>query len=153
VWLADEKERNDMASIRKEVSVQASPEHVWEAIRDVNAVHRRLAPGFVLDVRPDGEARIVTFANGAVVRELIVDVDDKARRIAYAVVDSPLQLTHHHATMEVLRDGADASRIVWIADVSPGAAAGQVGSMMEQGSLVMKQSLERTAPRPEPQRA
>ena len=142
-----------MASIRKEVSIQASPEHVWEAIRDVNAVHRRLAPGFVLDVRPDGDVRIVTFANGAVVRELIVDVDDQARRIAYAVVDSPMQLTHHHATMEVLREGADASRIVWIADVFPNAAAGQVGPMMEQGSQVMKHSLERTAPRSEPLRA
>jgi uncharacterized protein YndB with AHSA1/START domain len=142
-----------MASIRKEISIQASPEHVWEAIRDVHAVHRRLAPGFVLDVRPDGNVRIVTFANGAVVRELIVDVDDQARRIAYAVVDSPMHLTHHHATMEVLREGADASRIVWIADVFPNAAAGQVGPMMEQGSQVMKHSLERTAPRPEPLRA
>ena len=142
-----------MASIRKEISIQASPEHVWEAIRDVNAVHRRLAPGFVLDVRPDGDVRIVTFANGAVVRELIVDVDDRARRIAYAVVESPLQMTHHHATMEVLREGADRSRIVWIADVFPNAAAGQVGPMMEQGSEVMKQNLERTAPRPEPLRA
>ena len=66
-----------MASIRKEISIQASPEHVWEAIRDVHAVHRRLAPGFVLDVRPDGDVRIVSFANGAVVRELIVDVDDR----------------------------------------------------------------------------
>ena len=82
-------------------------------------------------------------------RELIVDVDDQARRIAYAVVDSPMQLTHH-ATMEVLREGADANRIVWIADVFPNAAAGRVGPMMEQGSQVMKQSLERTAPRPEP---
>jgi hypothetical protein len=135
-----------MASIRTEVSIQASPEHVWEAIRDVNAVHRRLAPGFVLDVRPDTDARIVTFANGAVVRELIVDLDDGARRIAYAVVDSPLQMTHHHATMQVLRDGADASRIVWIADLCPNAAAAQVRSMMEQGSQVMKQTLERTAP-------
>jgi len=141
-----------MASIRKEISIQASPEHVWEAIRDVHAVHRRLAPGFVLDVRPDGDVRIVSFANGAVVRELIVDVDDRARRIAYAVVESPLQLTHHHATMEVLREGADASRLVWIADVFPH-AAGQVGPMMEQGSEVMKQTLERTAPRPEPLRA
>mgnify|MGYP003694380123 CR=1 FL=1 len=94
-----------MASIRKEVSIQASPEHVWEAIRDVNAVHRRLAPGFVLDVRPDGDVRIVTFANGAVVRELIVDVDDQARRIAHAVVDSPMQLAHHHA-----HDGGAARR-------------------------------------------
>ena len=142
-----------MASIRKEISIQASPEHVWEAIRDVYAVHRRLAPGFVLDVRPDGDVRIVSFANGAVVRELIADVDDRARRIAYAVVESPLQLTHHHATMEVLREGADRSRIVWIADVFPHAAAAQVGPMMEQGSEVMKQTMERTAPRPEPIRA
>lgn len=135
-----------MASIRTEVSIQASPEHVWDAIRDVNAVHRRLAQGFVLDVRPDGDARIVTFANGAVARELIVDVDDRARRIAYAVVDSPLGMTHHHATMEVLREDPDASRIVWIADLFPNAAAAQVRSMMEQGSQVMKQTLERTAP-------
>jgi carbon monoxide dehydrogenase subunit G len=142
-----------MASIKKEISIQASPEHVWEAIRDVNAVHRRLAPGFVLDVRRDGDVRVVTFANGAVARELIVDVDDNARRLAYSVVESPLQMTHHHATMEVLRDGADTTRIVWIADVWPNAAVERVGPMMEQGSQVMKQNLERTAPRPEPQRA
>jgi carbon monoxide dehydrogenase subunit G len=142
-----------MASIRKEVSIQASPEHVWDAIRDVNAVHRRLAMGFVLDVRRDGDVRVVTFANGAVARELIVDVDDKARRLAYSVVESPLQMTHHHATMEVFREGADASRIVWIADVWPNAAVERVGPMMEQGSQVMKQTLERTAPRPEPLRA
>ena len=142
-----------MASIRKEVSIQASPEHVWEAIRDVNAVHQRLAPGFVLDVRPDGDVRIVTFANGAVVRELIVDVDDERRRLAYSVVESPLQMTHHHSTLEVLRDGADATRLVWIADVWPNAAIEQVGPMMEQGSQVMKQTLERTAPRQESLRA
>lgn len=142
-----------MASIRKEISIQASSEHVWEAIRQVNAVHQRLAPGFVLDVRRDGDVRVVTFANGAVVRELIVDVDDRARRLAYAVVDSPLQMTHHHATMEVRRDGPAASRIVWIADVFPNAAIERVGPMMEQGSQAMKQNLERTAPRPEPQRA
>lgn len=142
-----------MASIRKEISIQASPEHVWEAIRDVNSVHRRLAAGFVVDVRRDGDVRVVAFANGAVARELIVDVDDKARRLAYAVVESPLQMTHHHATMEVLREGADASRIVWIADVWPNAAVERVGPMMEQGSQVMKQTLERTTPLPQPLQA
>jgi uncharacterized protein YndB with AHSA1/START domain len=147
------EEHNDMASIRKEIPIQASPEQVWDVIRDVHAVHRRLAPGFVLDVRPDGDVRVVTFANGAVVRELIVDVDDKLRRIAYSVVESPLQMTHHHSTMEVLRQGTDASRIVWIADVWPNAAVEQVGPMMEQGSQVMKQTLERTALNPEPLRA
>lgn len=131
-----------MASIRKEIPIEASPEHVWEAVRDVGAVHRRLATGFVVDTRLDGDARIVTFANGAVARELLVDLDDKTRRLAYSVVESPMQMTHHHATMQVLPEGANQSRIVWIADVWPNEAAARVGAMMEQGALVMKQTLD-----------
>lgn len=131
-----------MACIRQDISIEASPEHVWEAVRDVGAVHQRLAPGFVVSTRLDGDARIVTFANGAVARELIVDLDDKARRLAYSVVESPLQMTHHHATIQVLPAGANQSRMVWIADVWPNEAADRVGPMMEQGSLVMKQTLE-----------
>ena len=130
-----------MACIRQDISIEASPEHVWEAVRDVGAVHQRL-PGFVVSTRLDGDARIVTFANGAVARELIVDLDDKARRLAYSVVESPLQMTHHHATIQVLPAGANQSRMVWIADVWPNEAADRVGPMMEQGSLVMKQTLE-----------
>jgi carbon monoxide dehydrogenase subunit G len=134
-----------MASIRKDISIEASPEHVWEAVRDVGAVHQRLAPGFVVGTRLDGDARIVTFANGAVARELLVDLDDKARRLAYSVVESPLRMTHHHATIQVLPEGANQSRVVWIADVWPNEAADRVGPMMEKGSEVMKQALERAA--------
>ena len=134
-----------MASIRKDISIEASPEHVWEAVRDVGAVHQRLAPGFVVSTRLDGDARIVTFANGAVACELLVDLDDKARRLAYSVVESPLRMTHHHATIQVLPEGANQSRVVWIADVWPNEAADRVGPMMQQGSLVMKQTLDSTA--------
>ncbi len=38
-----------MASIRREISIAADPAEVWDAIRDVGAVHRRVAPGFVTD--------------------------------------------------------------------------------------------------------
>src|SRR5882762_30789 len=38
-----------MASIRKEIVIEASPKRVWDAVRDVGAVHERLAPGFVVD--------------------------------------------------------------------------------------------------------
>ena len=131
-----------MASIRREISIEASPEHVWAAVRDVGAVHQRLAAGFVVSTRLDGDTRVVTFANGAVARELIVDLDDKAHRLAYSVVESPLQLTHHHATIQVLPEGANQSRMIWIADVWPNEAADRVGPMMQQGSLVMKQTLE-----------
>jgi hypothetical protein len=134
-----------MASIRREIPIEASPEHVWEAVRDVGAVHQRLARGFVVSTRLEGDSRVVTFANGAVARELLVDLDDKARRLAYSVVESPLKLTHHHATIQVLPEGANQSRMIWIADVWPNEAADRVGPMMQQGSLVMKQTLEGTA--------
>ena len=65
-----------MASIRKEVAIDATPEHVWSALRDVGELLARLVAGFVTDCRLDGDARVVTFANGMVARELIVDVDD-----------------------------------------------------------------------------
>jgi Polyketide cyclase / dehydrase and lipid transport len=57
-----------MASIRKEILIDAPPEHVWDAIRDFGAVHERLVPGFVVDSRLDGDDRIVTFFSGAVQR-------------------------------------------------------------------------------------
>ncbi len=53
-----------MASIRKEVQINARPEKVWDALRDVGALHTRLVPGFVVNTRMDGNARVVTFGNG-----------------------------------------------------------------------------------------
>lgn len=131
-----------MASIRKEIEVHATPEHVWAAVRDVGAVHERLAPGFVVDTRLEDGARVVTFGNGMVARELIVDVDDTARRLVWAVVGSP-RLTHHNASLQVFPDGPERSRVVWIADLLPDAIAGYIQAMIEQGMAVMKKTLER----------
>jgi carbon monoxide dehydrogenase subunit G len=128
-----------MASIRKEFSIAAGAESVWRALRAVGEVHR-FAPGFVTDCRMDGdEARIITFANGFVTRELIVDVDDKARRLAYSARSERLQ--HHHATFQVVDDGPARSTVLWTADVLPHAAAATVGTMMEQGAAAMSKTL------------
>jgi uncharacterized protein YndB with AHSA1/START domain len=72
-----------VATIRKEVEIRSSPQRVWEALRDVGALHR-LAAGFVVDATMEGNARVVTFGNGMVVREDIVSVDDAARRVVWA---------------------------------------------------------------------
>ncbi len=130
-----------MASIRKEILINARPEEVWSAVRDVGAVHRRLAPGFVIDVRLEGDSRIVTFANGAVVRELIVDIDDAARRFVYAAVGG--RATHHNASMQVFDEGGEQSRLVWITDLLPNEAIGPIRALVEQGAGVIKQTLER----------
>jgi len=131
-----------MASIRRELLVRSDPEDVWAAIRDVGAVHERLAPGFVVDTRLEDGARIVTFANGLVARELIVDVDDEARRLVWSVVGSP-RLTHHNASLQVFADAGGHSRVVWIADLLPDEIAGTIAGMIEQGLSVMKKTLER----------
>ena len=128
-----------MASIRKDITIDAPPDAVWAAFRDVGAVHERLAPGFVTDCRMDGDdARIVTFANGLTVRELIVDVDDVARRLAYSARGG--RSTHHSASFQVFAEGAR-TRLVWIADVLPHEVAKPIGEMMEAGGQVMQRTL------------
>jgi len=132
-----------MASIHKEVVIQAPADQVWSALADVGALHTRLVNGFVTDCRMDGEARIVTFANGLVARELIVDVSDTQRRVAWAAVGG--RLTHHNASAQVLDEGAGRSRVVWIADVLPHAMASAIAGMIEQGLAAMKTTLEGAA--------
>ena len=129
-----------MASIRRDIHIKAPAESTWAAIRDVGAIHTRLAPGFVVDTRLEEGARVVTFGNGLVARELIVDIDDEARRLVWAVVGG--RLTHHNASLQVFADGEGRSRVVWIADLLPNELAGTIAGMIEQGMAVMKKTLE-----------
>jgi uncharacterized protein YndB with AHSA1/START domain len=132
-----------MASIHKEVVVDAPPEAVWEAVRDIGAIHERLARGFVVDTRLEGDSRLVTFDGGFVARERIVDVDDGSRRLAYSVIEG--RPTHHNASIQVFPEAEGLSRIVWIADVLPNEIAGVIGGMMEKGCAAMKQTLEQSS--------
>ncbi|MBA3875033.1 MAG: SRPBCC family protein [Anaerolineae bacterium] len=129
-----------MASITKEVWVNVRPEDVWAVVRDVGAAHVRLFPGILTDCYLDGDARVVTFANGMVARELIVDVDDLQRRFVYASVGG--RTTHHNASLQVFADGENSSRVVWITDLLPNEIAPSIRDLVERGSSIMKQTLE-----------
>jgi len=133
-----------VASITKQIVIDASPEAVWDALRDFGAVHERLAPGFVVDARSEGDVRVVTFFNGAVARELLVDIDDDARRLVYSVVDSPLNATHDNSSAQVVAN-TGGSRFVWIKDVLPDEIAPRIDELMEQGIGVVKETLESRA--------
>ena len=129
-----------MASIHKEVVVDTPSEQVWSAVRDVGAIHTRLAPGFVTDTRLEDGFRTVTFGNGMVVRERIVDLDDRTRRLVWSVVGKPFE--HYNASMQIFEEGEGRSRVVWIADLLPHELATTVGSMIEQGLATIKRTLE-----------
>ena len=130
-----------MASIRNEITLRASPQRVWDALRDFGAVHRRVAPGFLTDSRLEGDdVRVVTFANGAVARETLVSSDDENRRLVYAILDQ--RFTHYSASVQVLGED-DGSRVVWIIDLLPDDLAGYVKQMAQQGAAAMKAALEK----------
>jgi hypothetical protein len=129
-----------MASIRREIQTKARPEDAWAALRDVGALHTRLVPGFVVDTRLEGRERIVTFGNGMVIREPIIDISDEWRRVAWAAIGG--QLTHYNASAQVIAGADKGARIVWIADLLPDEAAPGIEQMMEQGMAVMKATLD-----------
>jgi hypothetical protein len=130
-----------MASILKHIEIDAPADAVWDAVADFGAVHRRFAPGFVTDVTLEPGARIVTFGNGMVARELFLGVDHTARRLAYSVRTERFE--HHSASFTVSDLGGGRSRLDWHADVLPDAIAPTVSGMMDEGLKVAQQTLGR----------
>jgi uncharacterized protein YndB with AHSA1/START domain len=129
-----------MASIRKEIVIDAPPERVWGALRDWGALHTRLARGFATEVRLEDDARIVTFASGAVLREVLVDLDEDERRLVWTIVDGPY--THHNGAAQVLEAERGGTRFVWLADLLPDALEAVTAEAMQLGVEAVKRTLE-----------
>ena len=130
-----------MASIVREFSVRADADGVWQKVRDFGAVHRVLAPGFVTDLRMETGARVVTFRNGLVARELLVQLDDARRRLVYSARSE--RLVHHNAAVQVVPRAEGGSVFVWTVDVLPDAIAPQIAAMMDEAVEVMRATLDR----------
>lgn len=132
-----------MASIHKDIPLDAHPDDVWAAVRDFGAVHTRLAPGFVVDARLDGDARIVTFANGNVAREQLVDCDEARRRLVYAVISE--RVKQHSASVQVTAEAEGRSRLAWTVDVLPHEIAPYMNAQMDQAALAMQKAFGKAA--------
>ncbi|MCP3448109.1 SRPBCC family protein [Bradyrhizobium sp. CCGUVB14] len=113
-----------MASIHNDIPLPAPANDVWDAVRDFGALHQRLVPGFVTACQLDGDARIVTFANGSVAREVLVDCDDARQRLVYAIDNE--RLKHYSASVQVIAAGEARCRLVWIIDMLPNELAAYV---------------------------
>src|SRR6201993_1537126 len=130
-----------MASIHKDILIAAPAHEVWDAVRDFGALHTRLVPGFVLDTKLDGDARIVSFANGTVARELLVDSDDARKRLGYAIHSE--RLKQHSASVQVVADGNARCRVLWAVDLLPHEIAPYVSGQMDEGAAAMQKALAR----------
>ena len=130
-----------MASIHKDIALAAPAPDVWDAVRDFGALHTRLVPDFVLDTRLDGDARIVSFVNGTVARELLVDCDDARCRLVYAVISE--RVKQHSASVQVIADGKARCRLVWIVDVLPHEIAPYMNGQMDLAAVAMRKAFDR----------
>ena len=130
-----------MASIQRDITIHAPAAALWDALRDVGALHTRLAPGFITHCEMDGdEARNIRFANGLEAREVIITIDDATRRLVWSAAGA--RLTHHNASAQVFDEGDGRCRFVWIADLLPHAMAPAVTGMIEAGLQAMKAHAE-----------
>jgi hypothetical protein len=131
-----------VAYIRKEILINASAAHVWDALRDVGALHTRLVPGFVVRTQLEPGARVIEFFNGSVVRELIVDINDAEQRVAWAIHDPPFQ--HYNASAQVYAQGDRRARFVWIVDLLPHELRDSIADMMDRGLAAIQSTLDGT---------
>lgn len=131
-----------MASIYKEFLVDASPQFVWGAIKDVGAVHTRLAQGFVTDTKLDGNTRTVTFANGLVAQEQIVSITDETHRLVYRAVGG--KASHHNAFFQVFPTPGGMSRVLWVTDLLPDEMREPIEQMVELGADAIQGTLEKS---------
>ena len=92
----------------------------------------------------------MTFANGTVARELLVDCDDARRRLVYAVISE--RVKQHSASVQVLADGDARSRLIWIVDVLPQRNRALYRRPDGSGALAMQKALRRDAPPSSPRR-
>ncbi len=129
-----------MASVNRQIEVDVSLERAWDAMRDVGRIHERLVPGFVVDSRMHGRVRTVTFADGTVVREPILDIDDARHRVAWAAQGEGFD--HYSASLQADDLGDGRTRLAWVADLLPDEMAPRVDAMVLQGLATMKRTLE-----------
>jgi hypothetical protein len=138
-----------MALLRTEISIAAATADVWDVIGDFAAGPLRMAPGFVVGCEADGNLRVVTFADGVVVREQLVALDDGERRITYSVVGGSVRPARDLARMQVLSEGAG-SRFVWTRDLRPDELGPGFQAAMDRGAEVIRRTLEAAACSPTP---
>jgi hypothetical protein len=129
-----------MATLCKEIRLDNGAAPVWSAVRDFMAVHTRVAPGFLTDLKTENGDRIITFFNGIVARERPVTIDDERCRLVYTVVEG--RASHYNAAVQVFPESSGGSRLIWTIDLLPDDLAPAIGGMMDHAVGFMKRALE-----------
>ena len=120
-----------MASIRRHIVLNASPETVWEMVGDPSAI-TEWAPS-IASCLMQGTKRILTLDRGGTVEEDIITLDHGLRRIQYAVRKG-LPVDSHLATVDVIELSANSCVVIYSTDVTPDPIAKHIAAALD-GSI------------------
>jgi hypothetical protein len=129
-----------MTSIYRKLVLDTDAAHAWHALRDPADAARAFADVLV-DCTFEGDTRTVTFADGTVIQERIVAIDEARMRLAYTVLGG--QFEHHHASMQIVSEGPDRCGFIWQADFLPDARREQVEPLMDAGCAAFARNVTR----------
>ena len=82
-------------------------------------------------------------ANGNIVKELIISIDDYNYRLAYAVIESQMRLLYHHASFQVIPEEKSSCKLIWITDFLPHELEPEIRARIDRGAVVIKNTLEK----------
>lgn len=128
-----------MATVQKVIDVEASVEDVWDKIANVGSISDLV--GFITESQLNGDVRVCKMADGGILEEKIISVDHALRRVAYCIINSPLDLEFHSASMQVVPKGGSAS-VIWITDLKPDSMAEQFDTIFEEAVPGIRTALE-----------
>ena len=121
-----------MASIRREIRIDASADDVWRVVGRPELLHLWF-PGIV-DCTVDGSTRVITTGTGIPMPEAIVTNDSLQRRFQYTIT-API-FRHHLGTIDVIDLDDHSCLVVYSPDADPSVMAlvisgGTLGALEE----------------------
>ena len=112
-----------VATVRYERRIKASPDTVWNLVRDPRSIPEWF-PG-ITSCDVEGKVRTIHLANGISMPEEIIISDDLLRRFAYRVT-SPLYRSHL-GTIDVIEIGPKDSLCIYSTTAEPDVLALVIG--------------------------
>ena len=106
-------------SVTKTLELPASAGEVWAVVGDFNGLPRWNAGVERSDLSDGGRRRTLILKAGGKVVEELVHHDDVGRSLSYSIVEGPIPVSRHKATLSVSDRGPNQSTVHWRCDFEP----------------------------------
>ncbi len=104
--------------------INATAEAVWETISDFNALpdYAEAVVESKLQGNGVGSVRTFSLADGTVIVEKLLRLEEESRSLTYSIIESPLPINNYVATMELSDVGESICELHWYCefDIKPG---------------------------------